>query len=129
MEHFRGFRTNQTGDSADVAFASGSEEISTQLVELEVRELNQIERALTRLRQSTYGLCEVCRRKIPVARLNALLCSTACITCQRALESSPGRESRRPGRDWETICDAAPAPEEQRHLDPTRIERDLLRHR
>src|SRR5262245_4342809 len=92
LEDLRKFRTDQTGDSADVAFDSGSEEISTQLAELEARELNQIERALTRLKQGTYGICEVCQGKIPVARLNALPYSTTCINCQREMESYPGWE-------------------------------------
>src|ERR1700722_16998775 len=72
LENMHRLRTDQTGDSVDVAFDSGSEEMSTQLAELEARELNQIERALTRLKQSTYGMCEVCQRKIPVTCLNAL---------------------------------------------------------
>ena len=61
-----------TGDSADVAFDAGSDEIATQLVELEARELSQIERALARIKQGIYGVCEGCQKKIPVARLNAL---------------------------------------------------------
>jgi DnaK suppressor protein len=124
LENLRRFRTDQTGDSADAAFDSGSEEISTQLAELEARELNQIERALTRLKQGTYGVCEVCQGKIPVARLNALPYSTTCINCQRERESSPGQEDRR-GGDWERIYDAAPALEEQRDLDLADIEKDV----
>ena len=37
------------GDSADLAFDSGSEEVTSQLAELESRELSQIERALARM--------------------------------------------------------------------------------
>src|SRR4030088_2768994 len=70
---------NATGDAADAAFDSGSEEIASQLAELESRELSQIERALARIKQGTYGLCEVCQIKIPVARLNALPYSTTCV--------------------------------------------------
>src|SRR5438445_12980664 len=79
-----------TGDSADVAFDAGSEEIASQLAELEARELNQIERALARMKQGTYGVCEVCQARIPVARLNALPYSTTCIDCQREMEAYPG---------------------------------------
>ena len=52
----------QSGDSADVAFDSGSDEIATQLAELEARELSQIERALARIKQGTYGVCELCQQ-------------------------------------------------------------------
>ena len=53
----------ESGDAADVAFDSGSEEISTQLAELEARELSQIERALARMKQGIYGVCEHCQCK------------------------------------------------------------------
>ncbi len=121
-------RTDQTGDSVDVAFDSGSEEMSTQLAELEARELNQIERALMRLKQSTYGMCEVCQRKIPVTRLNALPYSTTCINCQRERECYEGSESRRRGGDWEKISDAEPGVEEQPGINLAEIEIDLARN-
>src|SRR3954467_10998673 len=62
----------ESGDSADVAFGSSGDEMASQLAELDSRELHQIERALVRLKQGTYGQCEVCAEKIPVGRLNAL---------------------------------------------------------
>src|ERR1700692_2380918 len=63
VENLRGIRTDQTGDSADGAFNSGSEEISTQLAELGSRELNQIHRALSHRTQGTYGICECARKR------------------------------------------------------------------
>ena len=127
VEYLRSIRTNQTGDSADGAFDSGSEEILTQLVGLGARELNQIHRALARLTQGTYGICEVCHKKIPVARLNALPYSTTCINCQREMEGYPGSACAawRDGGDWEKIDNADPAPEDQREVDLTNIKRDL----
>src|SRR5439155_25334401 len=68
--------TSATGDSADAAFDSSGEEIASQLAELEAKELAQVERALRRLKQGTYGKCESCAAKIPVVRLNALPYST-----------------------------------------------------
>ena len=57
-----------------------------------------MERALRRLKTGTYGKCEACSTKIPVARLNALPYSTVCIKCQREIESEGG------------CCMAAPLP-------------------
>src|SRR5688572_91883 len=74
------------GDTADAAFEAGRDEMHSHLAELDSRELTQIDRALTRLKQGTYGLCEVCQSKIPVGRLNALPYTTLCIDCQRDLE-------------------------------------------
>src|SRR6266480_2832097 len=85
LKDLRNFNT-ASGDSADLAFDSGSEEVSSQLAQLESRELSQIERALARLKQGTYGLCEGCQKKIPVARLNALPFSTTCVNCQSEFE-------------------------------------------
>src|SRR5919201_1870964 len=116
---------SESGDSADVAFDAGSEEISTQLAELEARELSQIERALVRMKQGTYGVCEVCQGKIPVARLNALPYSTTCIECQREMESYPGWENGRGGKDWEKVYEAGTHPDEEREVNLSEIEMDL----
>jgi DnaK suppressor protein len=122
-------RTTQTGDSADVAFDAGSEEIASQLAEIEARELTQIDRALQRLKQGTYGVCEVCQTKIPVARLNALPYSTTCIRCQREMESYPGWKHGRGGADWEKVYDSEASFEDQREVDLSDIELDISSNR
>jgi DnaK suppressor protein len=85
-----------TGDSADVAFETSSDEMSSQLAELDARELSQIERALARLKQGTYGFCENCQKRIPVSRLNALPYTTFCINCEREIEKHPDLLCRKP---------------------------------
>ena len=81
-------------DAADVAFEAGSDEMTSQLAELDSRELSQIDRALIRLKQGTYGLCEACQKKIPVGRLNALPYTTHCIECQREMDCQDARRVR-----------------------------------
>jgi DnaK suppressor protein len=117
-----------TGDAADVAFDTGSDEIATQLLELEARELSQIERALVRIKQGSYGVCEGCEGKIPVARLNALPYSTYCIDCQREMESYPGMAGGARGKEWEKVYDAGQPLEEQREVNLSEIEMDLSSH-
>jgi DnaK suppressor protein len=113
-----------SGDSADAAFDTGSEEVASQLLELEGKELLQIERALKRLRQGTYGLCEGCGCKIPVVRLNALPYSTLCIKCQREAELDSGwLESKRANADWEKVSDEGG--EERREVDLSDLEMDI----
>src|SRR5947209_296668 len=86
LDNLRNFRgEDTTGDAADAAFEAGSDEMASQLAELDSRELSQIDRALVRLKQGTYGACESCQGKIPVGRLNALPYSTLCIACQREM--------------------------------------------
>jgi DnaK suppressor protein len=74
------------GDSVDAAIDSANDEISTQLAELESRELEQIERALDRIGRGVYGRCEFCGEKVAEARLNALPYTNTCIDCQRENE-------------------------------------------
>src|SRR4051794_35375204 len=98
--------SDSTGDTADVAFEAGSDEMASQLAELDSRELTQIDRALARLKQGTYGLCEHCGNKIPIGRLNALPYSTLCIDCQREMEQYPGWHDRGTGENWEKVYDS-----------------------
>ena len=130
LSHMRSLQRGDTGgDAADAAFEAGSDEMSSQLAELDSRELSQIERALARLKQGTYGLCESCHNKIPVGRLNALPYTTLCIECQRELEKYPDWDDRRNASNWDKIFDAATPIEDQREVDLSEIELDLPSNR
>src|SRR5256885_1747493 len=102
-----------TGDSADLAFDSGSEEVASQLAELESRELAQIERAINKLKQGTYGLCEGCSKRIPVARLNTLPFITTCIECQREVELYGSWGGRGIGGSWDKVSEVDAPLEDQ----------------
>lgn len=82
--------SDQTGDVIDNALDSAQGEISSQLAEVESRELAQIEQALERIKSGHYGKCEVCNRPIKMERLNALPYATLCIECQREAEEHGG---------------------------------------
>lgn len=81
-------RSESPGDVIDAAVDTAQDEISSQLAEVEARELGSIENALERMNAGTYGSCEVCGGKIPLARLQALPYATMCILCQRETEQS-----------------------------------------
>lgn len=98
------------GDVVDAALDAAQDEISSKLAEVESRELAQIESAIERIRQGTYGVCEVCNGKIPLARLNALPYAKNCIECQRAAES--GEASGTIGADWSRVMDTGAADKE-----------------
>ncbi len=91
------------GDAADMAFDAGSEEVNSQIAEFESRELGQIELSLQKLRKGTYGTCEGCAKKIPVARLNALPFSSTCIECAREIETYGSLEGRPGAVHWDKI--------------------------
>ena len=67
------------------------EEEATETFELEKRlalekrlkeQLADIERALKKFEEGTYGLCDVCGRNIEPARLEALPQATLCLSCK-----------------------------------------------
>src|SRR4051812_33536111 len=113
-----------TGDTADAAFDASGEEIASQLAELEAKELAQVERALRRLKQGTYGKCEACSTTIPVARLNALPFSTLCIKCQREMELEGGWINGRGEVDWARMDDHR-NPMEDREVNLADLEIDM----
>ncbi len=86
LDSFRKFGAVSVGDNVDAAVDSANDEISSQLVEIESRELGQIEHALQRIAAGVYGRCEFCGGKISEARLNALPYTNSCIDCQRENE-------------------------------------------
>ena len=59
-------------DQGDCAVELANDEIRSQLVEIETRELAQVEHALLRIAIGACGRCESCNRKIPVTRLNVV---------------------------------------------------------
>lgn len=79
-------RAQTSGDVVDAALDSAQDEISSQLAEVESRELARIEYALERMEVGHFGVCEGCGINIPMARLNALPYATFCIKCQREAE-------------------------------------------
>jgi DnaK suppressor protein len=96
-------REQTGGDVVDAALDAAQDEISSQLAEVESRELAFIEKALARIRGGTYGECEACGNKIPLARLNALPYATSCIECQRAAETGGGAGGA--NSDWSRVLD------------------------
>ena len=97
-------REQTGGDVVDAALDAAQDEISSQLAEVESRELANIERALLRIRKGCYGECEICGDRIPLTRLKALPYATCCIECQRAAETSGGANGQ--AGDWSRVLDA-----------------------
>jgi DnaK suppressor protein len=90
-----------TGDEADAANDGAQNELNTQLAALESRELVQVERAITLIRQGRYGVCEVCEQVIPIERLKALPFTPVCVTCQR-MQEKLSYHADSDDADWES---------------------------
>lgn len=62
----------EMGDIADIASELNSEALSSVLTEVEIDTLKQIEWALEKIENGSYGICEGTKKKIPIARLKAI---------------------------------------------------------
>lgn len=80
------------GDLVDVAEVSADREAIFASVEGERSLLQEVEDALERLAEGTYGHCADCDATIPLARLRAVPWTRYCAEHQEALEA---REARR----------------------------------
>ncbi len=70
------------GASADAATALMEKEQDLLYWEELEQRLDEINRALKRLDEGTYGICEMCGQPIKPARLEALPWATLCINCR-----------------------------------------------
>jgi DnaK suppressor protein len=77
-----GYSTHMA-DDASVAFDQARDLALRSNLE---QTLKQVEKALERFSQGTYGLCESCGQTIDPARLKALPHASRCLDCQRRLE-------------------------------------------
>ncbi|MGQ9606791.1 MAG: TraR/DksA family transcriptional regulator [Thermogutta sp.] len=99
-------KTEAGGDIVDFALDSVQDEISSKLAELESRELLRVEKALQRMEEGQYGICEGCGCSIPLARLTALPYATLCIKCQREAELEDRDDDSR-DIDWSRLSESS----------------------
>jgi DnaK suppressor protein len=80
--------TNTDGiqDIADQATSAYTKEFLLSIGDAERRMLKQVDEALHKIRQETYGLCESCGEMINERRLEALPFARLCIGCQEEEE-------------------------------------------
>ncbi|MDQ6899524.1 MAG: TraR/DksA C4-type zinc finger protein [Candidatus Dormibacteraeota bacterium] len=73
-----------TRDPEDTEFASvlSDREVGENLVQLLEENREQVEHALDRMNQGTYGVCEDCGKQIPAERLRFRPEATRCVDCQ-----------------------------------------------
>jgi DnaK suppressor protein len=74
------------GDMADQAVSTIDRELNATLTETGSNELSQVNEALMRIEQGTYGICIGCGKQIPTARLQALPFVSRCVGCQEEAE-------------------------------------------
>ena len=73
-------------DMGDLSTLSLSSDLSASLVTRYSKMLKQLDQALERIEEGTYGLCEECGRKIDDRRLEILPSTLYCTPCQEGIE-------------------------------------------
>ncbi len=84
------------GDLHDTGAESVADLISDlhfQRVDQLAQELYGVEDAMARLRNGSYGICEVCENEISVERLRAVPTATRCLECQQRQENEFDRQA------------------------------------
>ena len=72
------------GDLIDQANADAEAELQIRLHQTDGRLLRAIEEALGRIRQGTFGACQVCKQPISKARLEAVPWTHLCRECKES---------------------------------------------
>lgn len=73
-------------DEADTGTKAFEREQEISLARGMLERLGQVEHALARLDEGTYGRCEKCGNAIPTARLEAFPAVTLCVSCKQLEE-------------------------------------------
>lgn len=71
---------------ADVGSDAYEQEFTLSLLANEEKAMEQIDDALDRIEDGSFGKCEECEQEIPKARLDALPYARHCVECARKLE-------------------------------------------
>jgi RNA polymerase-binding transcription factor DksA len=78
-------------EDIDLAQALSDRQTTDLLVQLLDENREQVERALERVREGAYGVCEDCARRIPQERLRFQPAATRCVDCQSRWDRVNGR--------------------------------------
>ena len=81
------------GDNFDKALENISMETMLTFSGLDKKKLEEIEYAIKKIENGTYGFCEECGEEIPIARLEVLPFAKYCIECQEEMEEERGKKN------------------------------------
>jgi len=79
-------------DTVDMSLMDVNKELALRLGERESQMIADIDQALLRIREGSYGVCARCGKLIDERRLEALPTARFDATCQAAIESASGED-------------------------------------
>jgi len=77
---------NELKDEGDHAAMSLETAVDNAILGQQSKELAEIELALDRINNKTYGICEMCGDEINIERLKVKIFARYCITCREVVE-------------------------------------------
>ncbi len=78
----------EASDEADFATINSDASIEELLTTKQEKELKEIEYALNKIEEGTYGICEMCEEEISIERLKVKPQARYCIVCREIVEKS-----------------------------------------
>ncbi len=79
-------------DEADYAAVSADRLIESAITSKQEKELREIEEALKKIENGTYGICEMCEEPIQIERLKVKPQAKYCIVCREIVEKNKSKE-------------------------------------
>jgi DnaK suppressor protein len=83
-------RPNVMGDEFDAANESSDRETMYGISEIQSACLSEVEKALKKIDEGSYGQCERCGADIPLARLKVMPFASLCVSCKEKEERTAG---------------------------------------
>jgi len=77
----------RAADAFDASLLATERESSARTLEQDFRLLREVEAALNRLRDGTFGICQRCEDEIAPKRLQAIPWAAYCVSCQEKAEA------------------------------------------
>lgn len=88
MREIEDLKDTDVGDEADHAAVSTDRMIEQAISAQQMRELGEIEFAINKIRNGSYGVCEMCEDDIGFQRLKVKPHARYCIVCREIIEKS-----------------------------------------
>ncbi len=89
--------TEYRGDNYDIASSERDRELMYMLGDRERKKVREIDNALLKIKEGTYGVCDECGEPISKKRLKIIPYSNLCINCQSRAEEE---EKKRMSEDY-----------------------------
>ncbi|RDU55860.1 RNA polymerase-binding protein DksA [Helicobacter sp. MIT 00-7814] len=87
-EILREWNNSHFSDDGDVVAASAHGNKTISIMELQKKEIQEIEHSLEKIKNKTYGICEMCDEEISIERLKIKPHAKYCIQCREYFEKT-----------------------------------------